>query len=149
MALEPFERSGADEGPYYLQYELQDLMQSMVGIVRNEDELTQALDALHRLRERVKRVHVEGNRENNAGLHTALDLRNLLPVAEAVTRAAIERKESRGAHFREDHMEKDPEWGTMNLVIRVQADGSMDVRREKLAPVRPDLQAIIEESQKA
>ena len=148
VALEPFERSSADDGPYHLQYELQDLMQSMVGIVRNEDELTQALDALHRLRERVKRVHVEGNREYNAGWHTALDLRNLLPVAEAVTRAVIERKESRGAHFREDHMEKDPEWGTMNLVIRRQADGSMDVRREKLAPVRPDLQAIIEESQK-
>ena len=70
-------------------------------------------------------------------------------MAEAVTRAAIERKESRGAHFREDHMEKDPEWGTMNLVIRRESDGSMDVRREKLAPPRPDLQAIIEESQKA
>jgi succinate dehydrogenase / fumarate reductase flavoprotein subunit len=149
VALEPFKQSGAEEGPYHLQYELQDLMQSMVGIVRNEDELTQALDALHRLQERVKRVHVEGNREYNTGWHTALDLRNLLPVAEAVTRAAIERKESRGAHFREDHMEKDPEWGTMNLVIRREADGSMDVRREKLAPPRPDLQAIIEESQKA
>ena len=149
VAPEPFEQSGADEGPYQLQYELQDLTQSMVGIVRNDDELTQALAALHRLQERVKRVHVEGNREYNAGWHTALDLRNLLPVAEAVTRAAIERKESRGAHFREDHMEKDPEWGTMNLVIRRAADGSLDVRREKLAPLRPDLQAIIEESQKA
>ena len=149
VALEPFEQSGADEGPYQLQYELQDLMQSMVGIVRNDDELTQALAALHRLQERVKRVHVEGNREYNAGWHTALDLRNLLPVAEAVTRAAIERKESRGAHFREDHLDKDPEWGTVNLVIRRAADGSMDVRREKLAPLRPDLQAIIEESQKA
>jgi succinate dehydrogenase / fumarate reductase flavoprotein subunit len=149
MALEPFERSGSDEGPYQLQYELQDLMQSMVGIVRNEGELTQALDAMHRLQERAKRVHVEGNREYNSGWHTALDLRNLLPVAEAVTRAAIERKESRGAHFREDHLEKDPEWGTMNLVISREADGSMDVRREKLPPLRPDLQAIIEASQKA
>ena len=149
MALEPFERSGADEGPYQLQYELQDLMQSMVGIVRNEGELTQALDALHRLQERAKRVHVQGNREYNSGWHTALDLRNLLPVAEAVTRAVIERKESRGSHFREDHLEKDSEWGTMNLVIRREADGSMDVRREKLPPLRPDLQAIIEESQKA
>ena len=149
MALEPFERSGADEGPYHLQYELQDLMQSMVGIVRNEGELNEALSALHRLHERAKRVQVEGNREYNSGWHTALDLRNLLPVAEAVTRAAIERKESRGAHFREDHLEKDPEWGTMNLLIRRDADGSMSVRREKLPPVRSDLQAIIEESQKA
>ena len=147
-ALEPFERAAADEGPYQLQYELQDLMQSMVGIVRNDSDLTEALAALHRLQERAKRVHVEGNREYNAGWHTALDLRNLLPVAEAVTRAAIERRESRGAHFREDYLEKDPEWGTMNLVIRRDADGSMNVRREKLPPLRADLQAIIEESQK-
>jgi len=149
VALAPLDRAGADEGPYHLQYELQDLMQSMVGIVRSEDDLTQALDALNRLRERVNHVHVEGNREYNSGWHTALDLRNLLPVAEAVTRAAIERKESRGAHFREDYMEKDPEWGTVNLVIRRAADGSMGVRREKKEPLRPDLQAIIEDNQKA
>jgi succinate dehydrogenase / fumarate reductase flavoprotein subunit len=69
-------------------------------------------------------------------------------VAEAVTRAAIERKESRGAHFREDYLGKDEEWGTMNLVIREAANGSMDVRREKLPPLREDLKAIIDESQK-
>ncbi len=149
MALGPFERSGADEGPYQLQYELQDLMQSMVGIVRNETELTQALEALQLLKERAKRVCVEGNREYNSGWHTALDLRNLLSVAEAVARAAVERKESRGAHFREDYVEKDPEWGTVNLVIRQAADGTMELRREKLPPVRDDLQAIIDESQKS
>jgi succinate dehydrogenase / fumarate reductase flavoprotein subunit len=149
MALEPFERSGADEGPYQLQYELQDLMQSMVGIVRNETELTQAVEALQLLKERAKRVCVEGNREYNSGWHTALDLRNLLSVAEAVARAAAERKESRGAHFREDYLEKDPEWGTVNLVIRQAEDGTMELRREKLSPVRDDLQTIIDESQKS
>ncbi len=148
VSLEPFERANADEGPYQLQYELQDLMQSMVGIVRNEPELNEALAALHRLQERAKRVHVEGNREYNAGWHTALDLRNLLPVAEAVTRAAIERKESRGAHFREDYLSKDPDWGTKNLVIQRGADGSMNLRPETIQPLRPDLQAIVEESQK-
>ena len=148
VSLEPFERANADEGPYQLQYELQDLMQSMVGIVRNEPELNEALAALHRLQERAKRVHIEGNREYNAGWHTALDLRNLLPVAEAVTRAAIERKESRGAHFREDYLSKDPDWGTKNLVIQRGADGSMNLRPETIQPLRPDLQAIVEESQK-
>jgi succinate dehydrogenase / fumarate reductase flavoprotein subunit len=123
-------------------------MQELVGIVRNEGELSQAIDGLERLQERAKRVSVEGNREYNSGWHTALDLRNLLPVAEAVTRAALEREESRGAHFREDHLGKDDEWGTMNLVIRESAQGSMDVRREKLPPIREDLQAIIDESQK-
>ena len=148
VSLEPFERANADEGPYQLQYELQDLMQSIVGIVRNEPELNEALAALHRLQERAKRVHVEGNREFNPGWHTALDLRNLLPVAEAVTRAAIERKESRGAHFREDFLSKDPDWGTKNLVIQRGADGSMNLRPETIQPLRPDLQAIVEESQK-
>ncbi len=148
MALEPFERTNGGEGPYQLQYELQDLMQGLVGIVRNQGELTQAIDGLERLQERAKRVKVEGNREYNAGWHTALDLRNLLPVAEAVTRAALERKESRGAHFREDHLGKDDEWGTINLVIKESKQGSMDLRREKLRPVREDLKAIIDESQK-
>ena len=148
IALEPFERATSDEGPYQLQYELQDLMQSLVGIVRTDAELTQAVEALQRLKVRAKQVRVEGNREYNAGWHTALDLRNLLPVAEAVARAALERKESRGAHFREDHLEKDPEFGKLNLVISQAADGSMSLRREPLPVMREDLQAIIEENQK-
>ena len=107
VALEPFERASSEEGPYQLQSELQELMQSLVGIVRNDGELTQAVEAVQRLKVRAKQVRVEGNREYNAGWHTALDLRNLLTVAEAVARAALDRKESRGAHFREDHLEKD------------------------------------------
>ena len=148
-ALEPLDRQGSGEAPYPLQYELQDLMQSQVGIVRNDAELRQALDSLQRLQERVKRVEAQGNREYNAGWHTALDLRNLMPVAEAVTRSAIERQESRGAHFREDHLGKDEEWGKTTLVIRQGADGSMELRREPIAPPREDLQRIIEESQKS
>ncbi len=149
MALEPFERASSDEGPYQLQYELQDLMQSLVGIVRNDGQLMQAVEALQRLKVRAKQVRVEGNREYNAGWHTALDLRNLLPVAEAVARAALARKESRGAHFREDHLGKDPEFGKLNLVVSQAADGSMVLRQQALPAVRADLQAIIEESQKS
>ncbi len=149
MALEPFERASSDEGPYQLQYELQDLMQSLVGIVRNDGQLTQAVEALQRLKVRAKQVRVEGNREYNAGWHTALDLRNLLPVAEAVARAALARKESRGAHFREDHLGKEPEFGKLNLVVSQAADGSMALRQQALPAVRADLQAIIEESQKS
>lgn len=148
-ALEPLERQGGGEPPYQLQYELQDLMQSQVGIVRNDAELRAALDALQRLQERVARVEAPGNREYNAGWHTALDLRNLMPVAEAVTRAAIERRESRGAHFREDYLGKDEAWGRTTLVARQAADGSMEVRREPIRPPREDLQRIIEENQKS
>ena len=148
-ALEPLDRQGNGEAPYQLQYELQDLMQSQVGIVRNDGELRAALEALGRLQERVGRVEAQGNREYNSGWHTALDLRNLMTVAEAVTRAAIERKESRGAHFREDHLGKDEEWGRTMLVVRQGDDGAMELRREPIPPPREDLQRIIEESQKS
>ena len=148
-ALEPLDRQGSGEAPYQVQYELQDLMQNQVGIVRNDGELRGALEALQRLQERVKRVEAQGNREYNAGWHTALDLRNLMTVAEAVTRCAIERKESRGAHFREDHLGKDEEWGRTTLVIRQGGDGAMELRREAIPPPREDLQRIIEESQKS
>ena len=148
-ALEPLDRQGNGEAPYQLQYELQDLMQSQVGIVRNDGELRAALEALGRLQERVGRVEAQGNREYNSGWHTALDLRNLMTVAEAVTRAAIERKESRGAHFREDHLGKDEEWGRTMLVVRQGGDGAMELRREPIPPPREDLQRIIEESQKS
>ena len=149
MALEPLERQGSGEAPYQLQYELQDLMQSQVGIVRNDAELRAALDSLLRLQERVKRVESPGNREYNAGWHTALDLRNLMVVSEAVTRSAIERQESRGAHFREDYLGKDEAWGKTSLVIRRGGDGAMEVRRESLPPLPDNLQRIIDENQKS
>ena len=148
MALEPLERQGSGEAPYQLQYELQDLMQSQVGIVRNDRELRAALDSLLRLQERVKRVEAPGNREYNAGWHTALDLRNLMVVSEAVTRSAIERQESRGAHFREDYLGKDETWGKTSLVIR-RGEGGAEVRREPLPPLPDNLQRIIDENQES
>src|SRR5438128_2201377 len=116
-ALAPFERP-AGEGPYQVQMELQERMQDLVGIVRNERDMLRALDMLASLRDRAARVGVSGNREYNTGWHTTLDLANLFTVSEAVTRAGLERKESRGAHFREDCPEKVESWGRLTLVIR-------------------------------
>ncbi len=142
-SLEPFERTG--ESPYQVQHDLQDLMQDKVGIVRRQAEMEEALSGILKLRERAKHVGVGGNREYNPGWHTALDLDNLLTVSEAVTRAALVRKESRGAHFRDDFPEKDVTLGSFNLVVRKGQDGQMQVAREALIPLRDDLKQIIEE----
>jgi len=146
-ALEPFDRGEAADGrgPYQVQQELQTTMQDLVGIVRTEAEMARALEEIGRLEEQARRVGVSGNREYNPGWHTALDLSNLLTVSEAVTRAAIERKESRGGHFREDYPEKDPAWGKVNVVIRKGPDGAMQLAREPIRPLPPELQAVIEE----
>jgi succinate dehydrogenase / fumarate reductase, flavoprotein subunit len=143
-AVAVFEGDGA-ENPYRIQQELQEMMQDQVGIVRREGEMKGALEGLAKLRERGKRVKVPGNREFNPGWHTALDLPNLFTVSEAVARCAIERKESRGAHFREDFPDKDPAWGKMNLVVRKARDGAMQVDRVPLAEMPAELKQVIEE----
>src|SRR5262245_19790585 len=125
-ALEPFERSGGNEGPYQVQYDLQDLMQDLVGIVRREDEMQRALDGLAKLRDRAKRAVVKGNREYNPGWHTALDLHTLLTVSEAIARSALIRKESRGGHFRDDFPSKVENFGKVNLAVSKSADGQLD-----------------------
>jgi len=146
-ALEPFERHGGSggEGPYVIQHELQRMMQDLVGIVRQEEEMERALEELARLRARAEKTAVPGNREYNPGWHTALDLPNLLTVSEAVTRAALERKESRGAQFRDDYPEKSAEFGTFNIVVRRGRDGEMQISREPLPAMSPELQAVIQE----
>jgi succinate dehydrogenase flavoprotein subunit len=143
-ALQPFERKNS-ENPYAVQHALQDAMQDLVGIVRQEQEMLQALDRIRELKAASERVSVDGNREYNAGWHTALDLYHLLTVSELVTRAALERKESRGAHFRDDFPEKDKQFGAFNIVVRKGADGAMQFSRESIPPMRQDLQQIVEE----
>jgi succinate dehydrogenase / fumarate reductase flavoprotein subunit len=148
-ALAPFERgekTGANaDGPYQVQHELQEMMQKLVGIVRRQDEMVQALDGLGKLYEREKHVAVYGHREYNPGWHTAIDLKHLLTVSEAITRAAIDRKESRGGHFREDFQDKDPAAAKYNSVISKGADGLMQLRREPIPLMREDLKQVIEE----
>jgi succinate dehydrogenase / fumarate reductase, flavoprotein subunit len=146
-ALAPFERGGASvtESAYAVQEALQTTMQDQVGIVRRAAEMQQAIEDIARLRERASRVAVSGNREYNPGWHTALDLDNLLTVSEAVARAALERQESRGAHFRDDFPDRDADWGARNLVIRRDADGAMTLHHEPVPDMPAELRAIIEE----
>jgi succinate dehydrogenase / fumarate reductase flavoprotein subunit len=145
-ALKPFEHGlGKVENPYTVQANLQDMMQSHVGIVRREEEMQRALVELADLRDRAARAGVTGHREYNPGWHTAIDLKNLLTVSEAITRSAIERKESRGGHFRDDFPDKNPEYATFNIVTHRRPDGSMEVRRVPLTPLPPELKQIVEE----
>ena len=147
LALEPFER-GVDndsaENPFEIQQDLQAMMQEQVGIVRNERDMEDALDGIARLWKRAERVAVSGNREYNPGWHTALDLRNLLTFSEAIARAALERKESRGAHSRVDYPNKDETFGKLNITIRMNSDGGLAVSREPIAAVPDALQRIID-----
>jgi succinate dehydrogenase / fumarate reductase flavoprotein subunit len=144
-ALAPFDRGPSGENPYQVQYDLQEAMQDLVGIVRTESEMQQALDVIGKLRARAERAGIAGNREFNNGWHTAIDLGNMVIVSEAVTRAALLRKESRGAQFREDFPSKDAEWGKYNIVIRRGPGGEMRVEKRALTPMPDALQAVIQE----
>jgi succinate dehydrogenase / fumarate reductase, flavoprotein subunit len=144
-ALAPFDQGDRGENPYQIQYDLQEIMQELVGIVRTESEMQQALDAIAGFRTRSERIGIIGNREYNNGWHTAMDVPNMIAVSEAITRAALLRKESRGAQFREDFPGKDAEWGKYSIIVRHGADGSMQVEKRALPPMPPELKAVIEE----
>jgi succinate dehydrogenase / fumarate reductase flavoprotein subunit len=142
--LAPFDRASG-ENPFVVQSELQKMMQDLVGIVRTEGEMQQALVNLEGLKERAVKIGVAGHREYNTGWHTAIDLKNLLIVSEAITRAAIERKESRGGHFRDDFPGKDAAWGKANIVLKQRPDGGMRVERVPIPEMPAELKQIIEE----
>ena len=144
-ALTPFDRGPSGENPYQIQYDLQETMQNLVGIVRVESEMQQALDAIEQLRARAERAGIGGNREYNNGWHTTIDIGNMMIVSEAITRAALLRKESRGAQFREDFPGKDTEWGKYNIVVRRGAEGEMQVEKRALTPMPNELKKVIEE----
>jgi succinate dehydrogenase / fumarate reductase flavoprotein subunit len=121
-------------------------MQDLVGIVRQEDEMRQALDRLAALNVRAERVGVTGHREYNSGWHTAQDLANLLIVSEAITRSALERKESRGGHFRQDYPEKDKAFATFSVGVQQGPEGRMQVSHTPIPPMPAELQQIIQEN---
>jgi succinate dehydrogenase / fumarate reductase flavoprotein subunit len=143
-ALAPFERADGGVNPYTVQQELQDCMQDLVGIIRTEDELKRALERITALKERAGDVGVEGHRQYNPGWHLALDLRSLLTVAECVALAALERRESRGGHTRDDYPKPDPELGKVKVVVRGK-DGEVTVSQEPLDEMPDDLRALFEE----
>ncbi|GHF15531.1 fumarate reductase/succinate dehydrogenase flavoprotein subunit [Streptomyces morookaense] len=168
-ALRPFGAEGAEgaeqdpaqgpENPYAVHQELQQSMNDLVGIIRREPEMTEALRRLDGLRARARRAGVEGHRQFNPGWHLALDLRNMLLVSECVARAALERTESRGGHTRDDHPQMDREWRRINLVCRLventaggaaaadPALGRIRLERQDMPPMRPDLLALFEKEE--
>jgi succinate dehydrogenase / fumarate reductase flavoprotein subunit len=165
-ALRPFSAEterpdeGPPENPYTLHQELQQAMNDLVGIIRREPEMKQALEKLAELRLRARRAGVEGHRQFNPGWHLALDLRNMLLVSECVARAALERTESRGGHTREDHPSMDRRWRPVNLLCSL-ADptgglaatdperGQISLERQTTEPIRPDLLALFEKDELA
>ena len=143
-ALEPFEREGG-ENPYNIQHDMQEMMQANVGIVRTHDEMIEALNGLDVLRNRSARTFVPGNIDFNPGWHTALDLKNLITVSEAITRSALERKESRGGQFRDDYPAKDPEYSKFNFAVKKGDEGAMIISRIPIPEMPAELKQVIEE----
>jgi len=145
-ALEPFDRGAAGENPFTVQSELQETMQELVGIVRREDEMLRALEVIAALKARAGQAGITGNREYNNGWHTALDLDSLLTVSEIVALAGLERKESRGGHFREDYPDKDSKFGEFNIRIDKAADDRPIVTHVPVQPMPDELKQVIEEN---
>lgn len=146
-ALAPFQRAQTSnhENPFQIQAELQEEMQRLVGIVRVEEELTEAIEKIKAFDQRAQIAGCGGNRGYNPGWHTAMELKHMLTVAEAIARAAKERKESRGGHFREDHQQKSEAFAKVNICIRKDTDGRMVVTQIPKPSIRADLQMIIDE----
>jgi succinate dehydrogenase / fumarate reductase flavoprotein subunit len=141
--LSPFDGDG-DENPYTIHSDLQTCMHANVGIIRTQKELEEAIVEIDKLKQRLKRIKIEGNRQFNPGWHLALDLRSMLTVSEAVTLAALERKESRGGHTREDYPKTDAHFAKVNVVLE-KKDGGFVVRQDPLPEMPDDLKKLFED----
>ncbi|MGB9378783.1 MAG: fumarate reductase/succinate dehydrogenase flavoprotein subunit [Mycobacteriales bacterium] len=142
-ALAPFEEEGG-ENPYTLQSELQDTMNSLVGIIRTADEVEKALKKVGELKTRARHMTVEGNRQYNPGWHLSLDIFNMLRVSECIARAAILRQESRGGHTRDDYPETDPAWGSVNIVLH-EVGGQILITKQEIPPMPLELTQLLEQ----
>jgi succinate dehydrogenase / fumarate reductase flavoprotein subunit len=139
--LRPFEQKDG-ESPYAIHHDLQEVMHSLVGIFRNEADLRRALEELEKLKERARRIGVEGSRLFNPGWHLARDLKSMLIVSEAVTRSALARKESRGAHSRTDYPNLDAEWGRKNNIV-VRKGSEMSLHQKPALEMLEDLKQLL------
>ena len=148
VALAPLMRTGG-ENPYTLQQDLQAVMGDLVGIIRREGELADALKRLQELRVRVANVGADGGRRYNPGWHLALDLRNMLVVSECTAKAALEREESRGGHTREDFPRMSPEWRRINLVCSLEDTGEVHLERKPVPKMRVELLSLFERAELA
>jgi succinate dehydrogenase / fumarate reductase, flavoprotein subunit len=150
VAISPFEPPEADsvENPYALHQELQQTMNDLVGIIRKAEEIEAALGKLAVLKQRVRKVRAEGDRQFNPGWHLALDLRNMLAVSECVARAALLRQESRGGHTRDDYPKMEAEWRQKNLICSAK-DDRIDVAEQPLTSMREDLLKLFERDELA
>jgi len=144
-ALAPFERGAEGENPFEIQNQLQDMMQDLVGIVRNESDLDASLEKLEEFEKRAANVGCNGNRGFNPGWHTAMELNHMITVAKAIAISAKERKESRGGHFREDYPDKSEEYSKVNVTLKKGNGGNIEKRQVPKTPVRDDLKQIIDE----
>jgi succinate dehydrogenase / fumarate reductase flavoprotein subunit len=144
-ALTPFERSSTTSNAFELQSRLQDMMQDLVGIARTGKEVEEAIGRIKGLQQEAAGISCGGNRGFNPGWHTAMELTHMLTVAEAISRAAFERKESRGGHYREDFPDKSADFGNVNISIVKGSQGTMEVRPIPKIKMREDLQQIVED----
>jgi succinate dehydrogenase / fumarate reductase flavoprotein subunit len=146
-ALAPLSREGG-ENPYTVHAELQSMMNDLVGLIRTESELKQALEELEKMRPRVASVSAPAGRAYNPGWHLSLDLRNMLLIAECIAMAALERQESRGGHTRDDYPKMSAEWRKLNLVLSCDSnDSSVTLRKQPVPTIRPDLLGLFEISE--
>jgi succinate dehydrogenase / fumarate reductase flavoprotein subunit len=144
-ALAPFEVQGG-ENPYTIQKDLQDVMQRLVGIIRKADELQESLVEIGRLKERAKKLSVEGHRQYNPGWHLSLDLANMLVVSECIAKAALEREESRGGHTRDDFPTPDDRWGALNLVLTLPpGSDQVELKHQPLPAMPEDLKELFDQ----
>ena len=144
-ALAPFTNTSG-ESPYAIQADLQDMMNSLVGIIRTKSEIVEALAKIEEFKVRMANMQVTGGRGYNPGWHLALDLPKQLLVSQCVALSALTREESRGGHTRDDFPGMDAEWRKFNLILRAEGQ-NVEIFKQPLPMMTPELAALFDEGE--